>query len=90
MSTDIDDAADTVIGLTNTVGATAVDIQHATQAVRALRRAVLRAADHPARLAAVGCGLIVAAGVLAARGPGGRLQDRRRPPTAPGAALADG
>jgi hypothetical protein len=54
MSTDIDEAANTVIGLTNTVGAAAVDLQNTRQAVRTLRRAAIAAAEHPGRLAAVG------------------------------------
>jgi hypothetical protein len=67
MSTDINDAAGTVIDLTNKLGATAADIQHTTQAARTARELATSAARHPGRLAVLGGGLLVAASVLAAR-----------------------
>jgi hypothetical protein len=69
MSSDIDDAAGTVIELTNTIGATAAGLQNTTQAARALRRVAMGAAHHPERLAAVGLALVATAGALALRRP---------------------
>jgi hypothetical protein len=67
MTTDIDNAAGSVIDLTNKAGAAAVDVQHAAQAIRTARQTATIAARHPERLAAVGCGLLIVAGVLALR-----------------------
>lgn len=69
MSSEIDDAAATVIELTNTLGATAAGVQNTARAARTLRDAGRAAARHPERLAAVGLALIVAAGVLSLRHP---------------------
>jgi hypothetical protein len=69
MTPDIDDAAGTVIDLTNTIGATAAGLQNTTQTVRALRRFAIGAARHPDRVAAAGVALLVTAGVLALRRP---------------------
>jgi hypothetical protein len=66
MSTDINDAAGTVIGLTNKLGATAADVQHTTQAARTVRELATTAARHPGGLALRLCSLLVAAGVLGA------------------------
>lgn len=67
MSSDVDDAAGTVIELTNTLGATAAGVQNTTQTVRTLRRAATGAARHPERLAALGLALLATSGVLALR-----------------------
>jgi hypothetical protein len=69
MSSDIDNAAGTVIELTNTIGATAAGLQNTTQAARALRRVATGAAHHPERLAAIGLALVAVAGALALRRP---------------------
>jgi hypothetical protein len=67
MTTDIENAASTVLELTNKAGAAAVDIQQTTQAARSARQTAAMAARHPGRLAALGCGLLFAAGILALR-----------------------
>jgi len=67
MGSDINDAAANVIELTNKVGATAVDMQHASQAARTARHTAAAAARNPGRLAAVGAGLLVTAAVLVLR-----------------------
>ncbi len=67
MTTDLADAAGTVIDLTNKAGATAVDVQQPARAARTVRQTATAAARHPGRLAAVGLGLLAAAGVLALR-----------------------
>ncbi len=73
MNSEIDDAAATIIELTNTVGASAVGIQNSAQAARTVRRVAAGAARHPERLAAVGLGLLVTASVLAlGRNPAGK------------------
>jgi hypothetical protein len=69
MSSDVDDAAGTVIELTNTIGATAAGLQNTTQTVRTLRRAATGGARHPERLAALRLALLATAGVLALRRP---------------------
>jgi hypothetical protein len=69
MNSDVDDAAGTVIELTNTIGATAIGLRNSTQTVRALRTAATGAARHPERLALLGLALLATAAVLALRGP---------------------
>jgi hypothetical protein len=69
MSTEIDDAAGTIIELTNTLGASAAGVQNTAQAARTVRTLAGGAARHPGRLALAGLGLIVASGILAARRP---------------------
>jgi hypothetical protein len=68
MSSDVDDAAGTVIELTSTIGATAAGLQNTTQTVRTLRRLATGAARHPDRLAALGLALLATSGLLALRG----------------------
>jgi hypothetical protein len=67
MTSDINDAAGTVIDLTNQLGAAAADVQRTTQAARTARQMAGIAARHPAQLAMLGCGLLIASGVLAVR-----------------------
>ena len=69
MNSELDQAAGTVIELTNTLGATAAGVQNTTQAVRVLRRLAAGAARHPERVAVAGLTLLGAAAVLAVRGP---------------------
>ena len=67
MTSDISDAATNVVALTNMVGATAAEVQQATQTARTARQAARLAARYPGRMAAVACGMLVTAGVLALR-----------------------
>ena len=67
MTTDINDAASKVIDLTQKLGTTAADVQHATEATRTVRETATLAARHPGQLAALGCALLVAAAVLSRR-----------------------
>ena len=69
MTSELDNAAGTVIELTNTLGATAAGVQNTTHAARTIRRLAQGAARHPERLAATGVALLALAGVLSLRRP---------------------
>ena len=75
MTSDLENAAGSVIELTNTLGATAAGVQNTTQFARTVRRLATGAARHPERLAAAGAAMIATAGVLALRQAG----DEQRP-----------
>jgi hypothetical protein len=80
---DLDDAANRVIELTNTLGATAADVRQATDTVRIVRELLTKVARRPERLALAGVGMIAAAGVLALRGEHGERGGAEAEPTRP-------